>query len=70
MNFKRNLLIQLKAMKTLLNCPSIIHDPPHVLEDIIHGHPMPPKHFRLDVDHDGIAWITFDTPKSSAKLKY
>jgi 3-hydroxyacyl-CoA dehydrogenase/enoyl-CoA hydratase/3-hydroxybutyryl-CoA epimerase len=68
MNFKQNLLIQLKAMKTLLNCPSIIHDPPHVLEDIIHGHPMPPKHFRLDVDHDGIAWITFDTPKSSANV--
>ncbi|OYW74568.1 MAG: hypothetical protein B7Z37_17055 [Verrucomicrobia bacterium 12-59-8] len=68
MNLKQNILIQLKAMKTLLNCPSIIHDPPHVLEDIIHGHPMPPKHFRLDVDHDGIAWITFDTPKSSANV--
>lgn len=68
MNLKQNILIQLKAMKTLLNCPSIIHDPPHVLEDIIHGHPMPPKHFRLDVDHDGIAWITFDSPKSSANV--
>lgn len=56
-------------MKTLLlNCPAVIHDPPHVLEDIIHGHPVPPKHFRLEVDHDGIAWITFDSPKSSANV--
>ncbi|OYW30600.1 MAG: hypothetical protein B7Z47_03465 [Chthoniobacter sp. 12-60-6] len=69
MNFKHNILIQLKAMKTrLLDCPSIIHDPPHVLADIIHGHPMPPKHFRLDIDFDGIAWITFDSPKSSANV--
>lgn len=68
MNLKQNILIQLKAMKTFLNCPSIIHDPPHVLEDIIHGHPMPPKHFRLDVDFDGIAWITFDSPKSSVNV--
>ncbi len=57
MNLKQNILIQPKAMKTLLNCPSIIHDPP-----------MPPKHFRLDVDHDGIAWITFDSPKSSVNV--
>lgn len=56
-------------MKTLLlNRPAVIHDPPHVLEDIIHGHPVPPKHFRLEVDHDGIAWITFDSPKSSANV--
>lgn len=56
-------------MKTFFhNCPSIIHDPPHVLEDIIHGHPVPPKHFRLDIDHDGVAWIIFDTPKSSANV--
>ncbi len=68
MNLKQNILIQLKAMKTFLNYPSIIHDPPHVLEDIIHGHPMPPKHFRLDVDFDGIAWITFDSPKSSVNV--
>lgn len=68
MNLKQNILIQLKAMKTFLNSPSIIHDPPHVLEDIIHGHPMPPKHFRLDVDFDGIAWITFDSPKSSVNV--
>lgn len=68
MNLKQNLLIQFKAMKTFLNFPAIIHDPPHVLEDIIHGHPMPPKHFRLDIDYDGIAWITFDSPKSSANV--
>lgn len=68
MNLKQNILIQLKAMKTLLNCPSIIHDPPHVLEDIIHGHPMPPKHFRHEIDFDGIAWITFDSPKSSVNV--
>jgi 3-hydroxyacyl-CoA dehydrogenase/enoyl-CoA hydratase/3-hydroxybutyryl-CoA epimerase len=68
MNLKQNILIQLKAMKTFLNYPSSIHDPPHVLEDIIHGHPMPPKHFRLDVDFDGIAWITFDSPKSSVNV--
>jgi 3-hydroxyacyl-CoA dehydrogenase/enoyl-CoA hydratase/3-hydroxybutyryl-CoA epimerase len=56
-------------MKTLLtHCPSIIHDPPHVLEDIVHGHPMQPKHFRLEVDHDGIAWLVFDTPKSSVNV--
>lgn len=56
-------------MKTLLLTRSaVIHDPPHVLEDIIHGHPVPPKHFRLEVDHDGIAWITFDSPKSSANV--
>lgn len=56
-------------MKTLLtHCPSIIHDPPHVLEGIVHGHPIQPKHFRLDVDHDGIAWLVFDTPKSSVNV--
>ncbi|WP_395733469.1 3-hydroxyacyl-CoA dehydrogenase NAD-binding domain-containing protein [Prosthecobacter sp.] len=55
-------------MKTFLNSPSIIHDPPHVLEDIIHGHPMPPKHFRFDVDFDGIGWVTFDSPKSSVNV--
>lgn len=68
MNLKQNILIQLKAMKTFLNSPSIIHDPPHVLEDIIHGHPMPPKHFRHEIDFDGIAWITFDSPKSSVNV--
>lgn len=69
MNFKLINRIQLYAMKTLLtNRPSIIHDPPHVLEDIVHGHPMQPKHFQLDVDHDGIAWLVFDSPKSSANV--
>lgn len=68
MNLKQNILIQLRAMKTFLNIPAIIHDPPHVLEDIIHGHPMPPKHFRYDVDFDGIAWVTFDSPKSSVNV--
>ncbi|MDZ4403211.1 3-hydroxyacyl-CoA dehydrogenase NAD-binding domain-containing protein [Prosthecobacter sp.] len=56
-------------MKTLLlDRPSVIHDPPHVLEGIVHGHPIPAKHFRLDVDHDGIAWLVFDSPKSSANV--
>jgi 3-hydroxyacyl-CoA dehydrogenase/enoyl-CoA hydratase/3-hydroxybutyryl-CoA epimerase len=39
-----------------------------VLEGIVHGHPVPPKHFRLDVDHDGIAWLVFDTPKSPVNV--
>ncbi|MFN0079415.1 MAG: 3-hydroxyacyl-CoA dehydrogenase NAD-binding domain-containing protein [Prosthecobacter sp.] len=56
-------------MKTLLiDRPSVIHDPPHVLEDIIHGHPVVPKHFKLDIDHDGIAWLLFDSPKSSVNV--
>ncbi|WP_395747729.1 3-hydroxyacyl-CoA dehydrogenase NAD-binding domain-containing protein [Prosthecobacter sp.] len=57
-------------MKTFFtSCPAIIHDPPHVLADIIHqGHPVSPKHFRHEIDHDGIAWITFDSPKSSANV--
>lgn len=68
MNFKLINRIQL-AMKTLLiDRPSVIHDPPHVLESIVHGHPIPPKHFKLDIDHDGIAWLTFDSPKSSANV--
>jgi 3-hydroxyacyl-CoA dehydrogenase/enoyl-CoA hydratase/3-hydroxybutyryl-CoA epimerase len=69
MNFKRTITVKLKAMKTFLtHCPSVIHDPPHVLNDIIHGHPMPLKHFRLEVDAEGVAWITFDSPKSSANV--
>ncbi|MCB1275339.1 3-hydroxyacyl-CoA dehydrogenase NAD-binding domain-containing protein [Prosthecobacter sp.] len=56
-------------MKTnFLNRPSVIHDPPHVLENIVLGDPIPAKHFRLDVDHDGIAWLVFDTLKSSANI--
>ncbi len=69
MNFKLINRIQLYVMKTLLvDRPSVIHDPPHVLEGIVHGHPIPAKHFRLDVDHDGIAWLVFDSPKSSANV--
>ncbi|MEZ5384500.1 MAG: 3-hydroxyacyl-CoA dehydrogenase NAD-binding domain-containing protein [Prosthecobacter sp.] len=56
-------------MKTLLiDKPSIIHEAPHVLESIIHGDSIPAKHFRKEVDHDGIAWLTFDSPKSSANV--
>jgi 3-hydroxyacyl-CoA dehydrogenase/enoyl-CoA hydratase/3-hydroxybutyryl-CoA epimerase len=56
-------------MKTLLiDKPSIIHEAPHVLESIIHGDTIPAKHFRKEVDHDGIAWLTFDSPKSSANV--
>ena len=56
-------------MKTLLlDRPSVIHDPPHVLEKIIHGHLIPPKHFKLEIDYDGIAWMTFDSPKSSVNV--
>lgn len=56
-------------MKTLLlNRPSVIHDPPHTLESIVHGHPIPAKHFRLEVDRDGLAWLTFDSPKSAANI--
>jgi 3-hydroxyacyl-CoA dehydrogenase/enoyl-CoA hydratase/3-hydroxybutyryl-CoA epimerase len=69
MNFKRTVTVKLKAMKNFLtHCPSVIHAPPHVLNDIIHGHPMPLKHFRLEVDAEGVAWITFDSPKSSANV--
>jgi 3-hydroxyacyl-CoA dehydrogenase/enoyl-CoA hydratase/3-hydroxybutyryl-CoA epimerase len=56
-------------MKTLLiDKSSIIHEAPHVLESIIHGDTIPAKHFRKEVDHDGIAWLTFDSPKSSANV--
>ena len=68
MNFKLINRIQL-AMKTLfIDRPSVIHDPPHVLEGIIHGHPVTPKHFKFDIDHDGIAWLVFDSPKSSVNV--
>ena len=56
-------------MKTFFSDrPTVLHDPPHVLESIVHGHPIQPKHFRLEVDNDGIAWVTFDSPKSSANV--
>ncbi|MBL9179896.1 MAG: enoyl-CoA hydratase/isomerase family protein [Verrucomicrobiaceae bacterium] len=48
--------------------PSVIHDPPHVLESIVHGHPVPAKHFKLDIDHDGIAWLVFDSPKTPVNV--
>lgn len=48
--------------------PSVIHDAPHVLEHIVHGHDMPSKHFRVSVDHDGMAWVVFDSPKSAANV--
>jgi len=42
--------------------PDVLHDAPHALRDIIHGHQPPARHFRVDVDHDGIAWLVFDSP--------
>ncbi|MGV3658702.1 MAG: 3-hydroxyacyl-CoA dehydrogenase NAD-binding domain-containing protein [Prosthecobacter sp.] len=48
--------------------PSVIHDAPHVLEHIVYGHDMPSKHFKVSVDHDGMAWVTFDSPKSAANV--
>lgn len=56
-------------MKTLLlDKPSVIHDPPHVLESIVHGHSVPAKHFKLDIEHDGIAWLVFDSPKTPVNV--
>lgn len=56
-------------MKTLfIDKPSVIHEAPHVLESIVHGDSIPAKHFRKEVDHDGIAWLTFDSPQSSANV--
>lgn len=56
-------------MKTLfIERPSVIHEAPHVLEDIVYGHDVPTKHFNVKLDHDGIAWITFDSPKSPVNV--
>lgn len=56
-------------MKTILaDQPSVACDPVCRLESLVHGHPVPPKHFKLDIDHDGIAWIIFDSPKSSVNV--
>ncbi|MBL9183364.1 MAG: enoyl-CoA hydratase/isomerase family protein [Verrucomicrobiaceae bacterium] len=56
-------------MKTALSDrPDVLHDAPHALWDIIHGHHPAPRHFRVDVDHDGIAWLVFDSPKASANV--
>ncbi|HEY1052813.1 MAG TPA: 3-hydroxyacyl-CoA dehydrogenase NAD-binding domain-containing protein [Prosthecobacter sp.] len=48
--------------------PSVIHEAPHVLENIVYGHDMPSKHFSVSVDNDGIAWVVFDSPKSAANV--
>lgn len=56
-------------MKTILaDQPSVACDPVRRLESLVHGHPVLPKHFKLDIDHDGIAWIIFDSPKSSVNV--
>jgi 3-hydroxyacyl-CoA dehydrogenase/enoyl-CoA hydratase/3-hydroxybutyryl-CoA epimerase len=56
-------------MKTeLSDRPDVLHDAPHALWDIIHGHNPPPRHFRVDVDHDGIAWLVFDSPGKPANV--
>ena len=48
--------------------PSILHDAPHVLEELVHGHPLPAKHFKLNIDPEGIAWVVFDSPKSPVNV--
>lgn len=56
-------------MKTLFrDRPSVIHEPPHVLEHIVYGHEVPMKHFQVRVDADGIAWVVFDSPKSPVNV--
>ncbi|MBE7495854.1 MAG: enoyl-CoA hydratase/isomerase family protein [Verrucomicrobiaceae bacterium] len=53
-------------MKTCLSDrPDVLHDAPHALWEIIHGHHHPARHFKLDVDGDGIAWLVFDSPKAA-----
>jgi len=56
-------------MKTILtDQSSVACDPARRLESLVHDHPVQPKHFKLDIDHDGVAWITFDSPKSSVNV--
>lgn len=56
-------------MKTILtDQSSVACDPVRRLESLVHDHPVQPKHFKLDIDHDGVAWITFDSPKSSVNV--
>ncbi|MFN7563196.1 MAG: 3-hydroxyacyl-CoA dehydrogenase NAD-binding domain-containing protein [Prosthecobacter sp.] len=56
-------------MKTSLSDrPDVLHDAPHALWEIIHGHSAPAHHFRVDVDHDGIAWLVFDSPGKPANV--
>lgn len=56
-------------MKTFFqDRPSVIHEAPHVLEHIVYGHDAPSKHFKVDLDRDGIAWVVFDSPKVAANV--
>lgn len=56
-------------MKTSLSDrPDVLHDAPHALWEIIHGPSAPAHHFRVDVDHDGIAWLVFDSPGKPANV--
>lgn len=48
--------------------PAVLHGEPHVLETIVHGEPLPSKHFCLEVDAQGIGWLTFDSPDSAANV--
>ncbi len=48
--------------------PAVLHAEPHVLETIAHGDPLPAKHFRLEVDAQGIAWLTFDSPDTAVNV--
>lgn len=56
-------------MNTLVaDRPFILHDAPHVLEELVHGHPLPTKHFQVNIDPEGIAWVVFDSPKSPVNV--
>lgn len=56
-------------MKTSLSDrPDVLHDAPHALWEIIHGPSATAHHFRVDVDHDGIAWLVFDSPGKAANV--
>ena len=56
-------------MKTSLSDrPDVLHDAPHALWEIIHGPSATAHHFRVDVDHDGIAWLVFDSPGKPANV--
>lgn len=56
-------------MKTSLSDrPDVLHDAPHALWEIIHDPSATAHHFRVDVDHDGIAWLVFDSPGKPANV--
>ena len=56
-------------MKTRLSDrPDVLHDAPHALWEIIHGPSATAHYFRVDVDHDGIAWVVFDSPGKPANV--